>query len=108
MRKRIVALLAVCGLAASFVGCGVMPDTAVMAPLVLHQKNPVAVGNTTEVQAEKTGTARAQGILIFSYGDASIKKAMQDGNITQIHHVDSETLNVLGIYSEYIVKVHGE
>jgi hypothetical protein len=38
----------------------------------------------------------------------SRRAAMQNGGITRIHHVDHETLNILGIYAKYTTIVHGE
>jgi hypothetical protein len=41
-------------------------------------------------------------------GDASISAAAQNGGITRIHHVDHETMNILGIYAKYTTIVYGE
>ena len=108
MRRKLVTLLAVCALAFALSGCAVTPNSAIIAPLNMRQKSPVAVGNTTDVEPMKVGTAMSEGILFIGFGNASIKKAMEAGNITRIHHVDSESLNVMGIYSRYEVKVYGE
>jgi len=108
MRKRVVALVALCSLAVMFAGCAVTPNSSVIAPLNVRQESPVAVGNTTDVQPKKVGTAMSEGILFIGFGDSSIKSAMKDGNIDRIHHVDSESLNILGIYSRYETKVYGE
>jgi len=88
-------------------GCAVIPNSAVFAPLVIDQKGPVA-GFDASAGATKTGTARAEGIILVGYGDASIEAAMKDGNITKVHHVDSQTLNVFGIYCRYDTIVYGE
>jgi hypothetical protein len=45
---------------------------------------------------------------VFATGDASITAAATNGGITKIHHVDHETLNILGIYARYVTVVHGE
>ncbi|MEF8787883.1 MAG: TRL domain-containing protein [Planctomycetota bacterium] len=108
MRKRIVALVALCSLAVMFAGCAVTPNSSVIAPLNVRQESPVAVGNTTDVEPAKMGTARSEGILFIGFGNSSIKAAMENGNINRIHHVDSESLNILGIYSRYEVRVYGE
>ena len=34
--------------------------------------------------------------------------AMKEGNITKVHHVDSETFSVLGVYARYKTIVYGE
>ena len=110
MRKKLVTLVALCSLVAVFAGCAVTPNSAVIAPLNVRQQSPVAVGNTADMNVEnlKVGTAMSEGILFIGFGDASIKTAMENGNIDTIHHVDSESLNIMGIYSRYIVKVYGE
>ncbi|MHC5035630.1 MAG: TRL domain-containing protein, partial [Planctomycetota bacterium] len=56
----------------------------------------------------KVGESMAEGIILLGRGDASISKAMKDGGITRIHHVDSEELNILGIYCKQIIRVYGE
>jgi hypothetical protein len=37
-----------------------------------------------------------------------MKKAMQQGGITKIHHIDQEVTNVLGIIATYKIIVYGE
>jgi len=88
-------------------GCAVMPMSPVMAPLVLEQRGPVA-GFDGTAASTKTATARAEGILIVGFGDASIQKAMEKGEMTKVHHVDSEVLNVFNIYCRYDTVVYGE
>ena len=99
-----VALLAVS--VAGISGCTV-PSGPVMAALTIDQKGPVA-GFDSDVTSSKTGRAKAEGILIVGYGDASISAAAKAGGITKIHHVDCEVLNVLGIYARYETIVYGE
>ena len=57
-------------------------------------------------QGEATCT---QVLWAFMFGDCSIAAAMNDGNITQVHHVDGN-LKVLfyGAVSEATLKVYGE
>ena len=88
------------------VGCGVMPMSPVVAPLTLNQRGAVAVGPAAT--GTRVGRATAEGILIVSYGDASIEAAMEDGKITKIHHVDNESLGVLGVYARQETIVYGE
>jgi TRL-like protein family len=56
----------------------------------------------------KVGKAEAWGIVLVAMGDASISAAAQNGGITRIHHVDHETMNILGIYAKYTTIVYGE
>jgi len=105
MRKVVcVALLAA---VLAMTGCAVMAAGPVLAPLAVDLKGPVAMGDTNAA-ASKVGEAQAQGILIFAFGDASIQAAASQGQITRIHHVDSEVLNVLGVYARYKTIVYGE
>ncbi len=106
MRQAFVAFMAVAAVVL-LSGCGTMPNSAILAPITIDQHSPVAMGDRG-VAPSKVGTAEVEGILIFTTGDASISAAMQNGGITEVHHVDSESLNVLGIYSRYITRVYGE
>ena len=87
-------------------GC-TMPAGPVMAPLVLDQKGAIAAF-TPEVKATRVGRARAEGIVFVGYGDASIAAAQTAGGISRIHHVDSQSMNIFGIYAKYETVVYGE
>lgn len=102
--RRWLALALCCGLGLS--GCHSMALGPVVAPLTINMKGPVSAGPAA--QSPKVGRAEAWGVLVFATGDASISAAMQNGGITRIHHVDYETLNVLGIYARYTTIVYGE
>lgn len=102
-----LCVAAVAALGMLVAGCGVMAQGPIAAPLTFDQQGPVAVGDVNADHARE-GRATAQGILIFSMGDASIKAAMEQGGITRIHHVDSKQMNILGLYSEYTTIVYGE
>lgn len=88
-------------------GCSATPLAPVVAAICIDQRGPVAVGDLS-AGASRVGRAKAQGILIVSWGDASIDAAMKEGSITRIHHVDSECLGVLGVYAKYETIVYGE
>jgi len=103
---RRVGLLALLLSAVVLVGCMMPRYGAIWAP-IMDTKSAVEVGDTT-VGYSKVGEAMAEGIILIATGDASIKAAMKDGGITRIHHVDSEELNILGIYCKQIVRVYGE
>ena len=85
-------------------GCAV-GHAPVVAPITVV-KGPVSAGPAAT--SPKVGKAEAWGIILFSTGDASISAAATNGGITKIHHVDHETLNILGIYARYVTVVHGE
>lgn len=64
---------------------------------------------------DKVGTTKrgeASAIAVFgliSSGDAGIQAAMQNGGITQIHHVDYDTTLVLfGLFHKLTTIVYGE
>ena len=50
----------------------------------------------------------AEGIILFSQGDASIAAAMKNGGITKIHHIDTEEMYVLGVYAKETIHVYGD
>jgi TRL-like protein family len=85
-------------------GCAV-GHAPVVAPITFV-KGPVSAGPAET--SPKVGKSEAWGIPFFSTGDASISAAATNGGITKIHHVDHETLNILGIYAKYVTIVHGE
>lgn len=59
--------------------------------------------------SSKVGTAKASSILgVVATGDASIEAAAKSAGITKIHHIDEQSMGVLGIYAEYKVYVYGE
>jgi hypothetical protein len=66
----------------------------------------IPVGQTTSMS--KVGTAESTAIICIATGDSSVKKAMENGGITKIHHVDYQVMNVLGIYVKYTTVVYGE
>jgi len=107
MGRRLL-LLALLLSVAFAVGC-TYPNGAVLAP-VMVTKSPVAVGDT-KAGTDNVGEATVEGIILLARGDASIEQAMKNGKpkpITRIHHVDSEELNILGIYSKQIIRVYGD
>ena len=106
MVKRMLALsLLLVGMVA-VVGCHIPIKGVALAPVVVT-KSSLAVGDTT-VGMSKTGEAAWEGIFLLAKGDASLSTAMKNGGITKIHHVDLETLSVMGIYTEQKVIVYGE
>jgi len=102
-------LLCVAVLAAMLVssGCASMALGPVPSFITVDQRGPVAVGPATSM-GSKVGRAKAEGILIVSFGDASIAAAAKAGGITKIHHVDNQTMNILGAYARYETVVYGD
>ena len=91
--------------AVAFSGCAIASGP-VTAGITVDMKGPVAMG--TASGQSKVGISEAWGIIIFASGDASISAAMKNGGITRVHHVDSESMNILGIYAKYTTNVYGE
>ncbi len=87
-------------------GC-TAPNGPVFAPIVIDAYGPVA-GFDNNVRSDKVGRAMAKGIIMVGTGDASIERAAANGRITRIHHVDSQSMNILGVYSQYETVVYGE
>jgi hypothetical protein len=98
-----VIVLALCAVLLGGCVFGVGP---VMAPLAVNMSGPVAAGPAAA--SPRVGRAEAWGILFFATGDASISAAMRNGGITRVHHVDYETLNVLGWFARFTTIVYGE
>ena len=64
---------------------------------------------TSNIVGPKTGEASATSILgLFGFGDASIKKAAENGGIRKISTVDQKSMNILGIFATSTTIVTGE
>jgi hypothetical protein len=101
---RTVLVIVLLGTLVALTGCMVPATNTIYAPVSMT-RGPLAVGDAAAV---KHGKAEATGIILFAFGDASIEAAMSNGNISRISYVDTEELNVLGIYCKKTVIVHGE
>ena len=87
-------------------GCASV-KTPVLGLIYTDVKAPEAV--TSNVGKSRKGTAVATSIMgLVAQGDASIETAAKSAGITRIHHVDSHSTSILGIYSTYTVTVYGE
>jgi len=108
--KKLVATAALASVVIVFMtGCAAIGPIqgGVMGPLFTQTDAAVAVG--TAGGAEKVGTSESTEIIGIATGDSSISKAMSNGGITKIHHVDCKVLNVLwGVYAKYTTVVYGE
>jgi len=103
---RKLLLVSLFALAVVSAGCMMPATTTIMAP-VMQTKGPLLVGDSA-VGIDKVGVSQCEGIILFAFGDASIEAAMKDKGITRIHHVDTEELNILGLYCRKITRVYGE
>ncbi|TAL70506.1 MAG: hypothetical protein EPN82_02530 [Bacteroidetes bacterium] len=81
--------------------------------LITASKSPgnyiVNIPQNNEVKFRKEGSGSVVTILwLFSFGDASISSAMEDGNIVKLHHVDNQVISILGLVHVYTIRVYGE
>jgi hypothetical protein len=83
-----------------------MGKAPVFAPITINEQGPVSAGSAAG--SSRIGRATATGILLVAWGDASISAAMRNGGITRVHHVDHETMNIMGVYAKYTTIVYGE
>jgi hypothetical protein len=109
MRKLFVTAALASVVIVYMTGCAAIGPVAggVNGPLFTQTDAAVAVG--TASSSEKVGTAESTEIIGIATGDSSISKAMANGGITKIHHVDCKVFNVLwGVYAKYTTVVYGE
>ena len=102
--KHLICMACVVVLAGFTSGC-IMGQAPIWAPISLDLMGSGPVGSGANV---KRGESVAKGIVCVAIGDASIETAAKNGGIKKIHHVDTKTTNVLGVYSEYTTIVYGE
>ena len=99
----------------------VVGSTGCMAPIYMGtQYDYGAISSVTFSDADrpidnkvdpiKKGTASSHKFLFFlvSVGNASLDAAMTDGDIRQIHHVDTDYTNILGLYQRKKIIVYGD
>ena len=104
--KKLICLALLVVSAGLLSGCAAIARGPIFAPIAVDLMGPQLV--SSDAQNLKRGEAMAKGILIVAMGDASIETAAKNGGIKKIHHVDSKTTNILGIYCEYTTIVYGE
>ena len=101
-------LLFVAALAACASGCVVVGPCNANSLLTLDVQSPDMSFVDNDVKPAKMGAAMAEGIIVFTEGDASLKAAMDNGGITKVHHVDYKVKNILGIIGSTTTIVWGE
>jgi hypothetical protein len=108
MKKLITSAVLACVAVVLVTGCAIVGGIpgGTYGALFTQTDNAMAVGSASG--SEKVGTAESTAIICFATGDSSIQKAMQNGGITKIHHVDSKVFSVLGLYAKYTTVVYGE
>ena len=108
MKKLIAAMALGCVSLVLVTGCAVVSPISggTQGMLFTQTDASVAVGSASGM--EKVGTAESTAIICFATGDSSISKAMANGGLTKIHHVDCKVFSVLGLYAKYTTVVYGE
>jgi hypothetical protein len=101
-------LLFVAAVAAIASGCVMVGKSNACAPITLDVQSPDMSFVDNDVKPAKMGAAKAEGIICFCDGDASLKAAMNNCNITKVHHVDYKVKNILGIIGSTTTIVWGE
>lgn len=70
---------------------------------------PIGTDPDTNPVGSKVGTATSTSILgLVAMGDCSVNAAAQAGGLKNVNHVDYEFTNILGVYSTFTVRAHGE
>ena len=108
MKKLIAAMALACVSVVLLTGCAVVTPIAGGTGGMLFTQTDAAVAVGSASGSEKVGTSESTAIICFATGDSSIQKAMQNGGITKIHHVDAKIFQVLGLYAKYTTVVYGE
>ena len=110
MKKLMIGLGLAAGL--SLTGCvqptGAAITTGGCGGLVIDHVAPATYDVDNAVKCEKKGTATCKGIVLFTTGDNSVQKAMENGGIKKVHHVDVEMFDIFNIYSTATTIVWGE
>ena len=101
-------LLFVAAIAAVASGCVVVGPSNANSLLTLDVQSPDMSFVDNDVKPAKMGAATSSGIICFTEGDASLKAAMNNGNITKVHHVDYKVKNIFGIVGSSTTVVWGE
>lgn len=106
--KKLMIGTAIAGLGLAMTGCVFTGPCNAPSPITLNVGSPEAAFVDNSVKPVKVGEATASGILFFTEGDCSIKKAMENGDIKKIHHIDYKTRNILNIIGSQTTLVYGE
>ena len=106
--EKLLSLVLLAGSGMLFTGCVSVSSPATGAFYTGTKSALMTTGETLDESKKKVREATCKAILGVAVGDCSIETAAKNGGIKKIHHVDSESFNVLWIYGEYKVIVTGE
>jgi hypothetical protein len=89
-------------------GFAFMSKSVMPGALYAENQSNQFVNDDEKSGMSKTGEACAQSILGWvTIGDATAKTAARNGGISSVAVVDNKFRNILGIYAEYCIVVHG-
>ncbi len=98
-------------ISAALLAAGMLAGCASPYPVgVLYSELKLPVGVTSNTgKSGKVGTAECASVLsLVATGDCSIDAAKKNGGITKVTHIDWDSKNVLGLFGQYKLIVHGE
>ncbi len=103
--KRFLTAITLVALVGSLSSCAcVLPTGA----LYTEVQSPVAVGSG-DLTYSKVGVSTAKSYVgLIATGDASIRAAMENGNLRTVKFVDYSSKNILGLIGEYTTTVYGD
>ena len=107
---RTCLVVAAMGLAVGLAGCMIVdsPIRGVMGTEVIWGDVATGKVSSPELNAMKQGKACAESILgLMARGDASVRAAKENGNITEVYSIDHSARNFLGIVGEWCTLVRG-
>lgn len=108
MRKSILALTVLASLLSGCAGISFAGRGVPMGALFVDSGTNEQISDQQGNNFMKTGEACAKSILGWVViGQADVKTAAEDGGISDVAVVDNRYKNILGLYAEYCVIVHG-
>ena len=112
MNKNVVKIVVSVVAIALLTGCGALVAPSPLLGLIYTDIDAPYTRLQThleDAQHMKIGTTYCESYLgLIAVGDCSMKTAMDNGNITKVHHVDYHTKNIIGVYIRHTVIVHGQ
>lgn len=106
LKNRIVMMAAVLAASLTLSGCVFAPVSPPRGILYTDQTAPLFRGGSP---GEKVGEASSQNVLFLAgWGNSGLDRAMANGGISKVNHIDYRIQNYALIYQRYTTIVHGE
>jgi hypothetical protein len=103
LNEKIIVVIAVGFLFATLTGCASSPYHGGLFSNV-NLASPQLHYPIDAVKAEKSGDSSCMSVLgLIAAGDASVGKAMEEGGITKIHHVNYGYTSFLFIFAKHTI-----